>query len=209
MLNVAELLTLTNAFSPTGIFPEKNWPDLCLNWAMRRLLIFLSLLVFPAVFGFQTIPNGDTNARLKSVFIYNFTRYIDWPADYKAGDFVINMFGTNAAMLTELNKMATTKTVGTQKIVIRNTTTLDGIGKCHILYVCNDVSTPISDILVRLKGKATLLVTEQPGLAKKGSAINFVVVENRQKFELNQMNAEKNNLKVSSSLLALAIPVEN
>ncbi|MDQ3112010.1 MAG: YfiR family protein, partial [Bacteroidota bacterium] len=66
-----------------------------------------------------------------------------------------------------------------------------------------------ADITARLKGKATLLVTEQPGLAKKGSAINFVVVENRQKFELNQNNAEKNNLKVSSSLLALAIPVEN
>ena len=101
---------------------------------MKRLLICLSLFVIPAVFGFQSIPNGDTNARLKSVFIYNFTRYIDWPADYKAGDFVINMYGNNAAMLTELNNMAKTKTVGAQKIVIRNTTTLDGIGKCNILF---------------------------------------------------------------------------
>lgn len=176
---------------------------------MRRLLICFSLFVLPAVFGFQSIPNGDTNARLKSVFIYNFTRYIDWPADYKSGDFVINMYGNNAAMFTELNNMAKTKTVGAQKIVIRNTTSLDGIGKCNILYVTPDVTTPISDILGRIKGKATLLVTEQPGFAKKGSAINFVVVENRQKFELNQTNAEKNNLKVSSSLLALAIPVEN
>jgi hypothetical protein len=176
---------------------------------MRRLLICLSLFVLPAVFGFQSIPNGDTNARLKSVFIYNFTRYIDWPADYKTGDFVITMYGTNAAMNTELNNLAKTKTVGTQKIIIRNITTLDGIGKSNILYVTNDVTTPIADINARLKGKATLLVTEQPGLAKKGAAINFVVVENRQKFELNQNNAEKNNLKVSSSLLALAIPVEN
>jgi hypothetical protein len=176
---------------------------------MKRLLICFSLLVIPAVFGFQSIPNGDTNARLKSVFIYNFTRYIDWPADYKSGDFVISMYGTNAAMLTELNNMAKTKTVGTQKIVIKNTTSLDGIGKCNILYVTTDVTTPISEIIAKIKGKATLLVTEQPGLAKKGSAINFVVVENRQKFELNQNNAEKNNLKVSSSLLALAIPVEN
>jgi hypothetical protein len=176
---------------------------------MKRLLICYSLLVIPAVFGFQSIPNGDTNARLKSVFIYNFTRYIDWPADYKSGDFVISMYGTNAAMLTELNNMAKTKTVGTQKIVIKNTTSLDGIGKCNILYVTTDVTTPISEIIAKIKGKATLLVTEQPGLAKKGSAINFVVVENRQKFELNQNNAEKNNLKVSSSLLALAIPVEN
>lgn len=176
---------------------------------MKRLLICFVLFALPAVFGFQTTPSGDTNARLKSVFIYNFTRYIDWPADYKAGTFVINMYGTNASMLAELNKMALTKTVGAQKIEIKNTTTLDGIGKCNILYVTPEVTTPISEIISKIKGKATLLVTEQPGLAKKGSAINFVVVDNRQKFELNQTNAEKNNLKVSSSLLALAIPVEN
>lgn len=176
---------------------------------MRHLIILFSLFVFPAVFGFQSIPNGDTNARLKSVFIYNFTRYIDWPTDYKSGSFVINMFGNNSAMLAELNNMAKTKMVGTQKIEIRNTTSLDGIGKCNILYVTPDVATPIADIVSKIKGKAILLVTEQPGLAKKGSAINFVVVDNRQKFELNQINAEKNNLKVSSSLLALAIPVEN
>lgn len=176
---------------------------------MKRHIICILLFVLPAVFGFQTTANGDTNARLKSVFIYNFTRYIDWPTEYKTGSFVINMYGTNASMLSELNKMALTKTVGAQKIEIKNTTTLDGIGKCHILYVTPDVTTPISEILARVKGKATLIITEQPGYAKKGAAINFVVVDNRQKFELNQVNAEKNNLKVSSSLLALAIPVEN
>ncbi len=176
---------------------------------MKRQLICFVLFVLPAVFGFQTTAAGDTNARLKSVFIYNFTRYIDWPTDYKSGSFVINMYGTNASMLAELQKMALTKTVGSQKIEIKNTTTLDGIGKCHILYVRSDATTPIADIIAKVKGKATLIVTEVPGLAKKGSAINFVIIDNRQKFELNQVNAEKNNLKVSSSLLALAIPVEN
>jgi hypothetical protein len=175
---------------------------------MRRLLVCFGLLALPAVFGFQTTPNGDTNARIKSVFIYNFTRYIEWPADYKTGNFVINMYGNNTAMLNELNNMAKTKTVGTQKIEVRSTTTLDGIGKSHILYVAPDVTTPLKDIIAKLKGKATLLVTEKPGWAKEGAAINFVVVDNRQKFELNQANAEKNDLKVSSSLVALAIPVQ-
>ena len=176
---------------------------------MNRLLFFLGLIVFPVMFGFQTAPAGDTNARLKSVFIYNFTRYIDWPADYKTGNFVINMFGSNSAMLTELNNMAATKTVGAQKIEIKNTTSLDGIGRCNILYVSSDVTNPIADIIAKCKGKSTLIVTEKPGFAKQGAAINFIVVENRQKFELNQSNAEKYNLKVSSSLVALAIPVSN
>ncbi|HEU4717687.1 MAG TPA: YfiR family protein [Bacteroidia bacterium] len=177
---------------------------------MKRFLALLALISLPVLFSFQApaTPAGDTNARIKSVFIYNFTRYIEWPADYKSGNFIINMFGTNAAMLSELNNMAKTKTVGTQKIEIHNTTTLDGIGKCNILYVTPDEATPLTDIIARLKGKSTLLVTEKPGLAKQGSAINFVIVDNRQKFELNQSNAEKYNLTVSSALVALAIPVQ-
>lgn len=157
--------------------------------------------------GFQTTPT-DTNARIKSVFIYNFTRYVEWPTDYQTGNFIINMYGTNAAMLAELNAMAKTKTVGAQKIEIRNTTTLDGIGKCNILYVTPDVTTPIADIISKISGKSTLLVTEKPGFAQKGAAINFVVVENRQKFELNKANAEKYNLKVSAQLVTLSIPVQ-
>ena len=175
--------------------------------AMRRLIACFGLLILPVLMGFQTIPRADTNARIKSVFIYNFTRYIEWPADYKTGDFVINMYGNNSAMLTELNNMAQSKTVGTQKIKVNNTMTLDGIGKCHILYVTPDVTTPIADILAKLKGKSTLLITEKSGWAKLGAAINFVVVDERQKFELNENNATKQNLKVSSSLVALAIPV--
>jgi hypothetical protein len=175
---------------------------------MKRLLFCFGLYALPLVFGFQTAPAGDTNAKLKSVFIYNFTRYIEWPADYKTGNFVINMFGSNTAMLAELNNMAKTKKVGTQTIEVRNTTSLDGVGKCHILYISPDATNPIADIIAKVKGKATLIITEKPGLAKQGSAINFIVVDSRQKFELNQTNAEKYNLKVSSSLVALAIPVE-
>jgi hypothetical protein len=176
---------------------------------MKRLIVLFGLFAFPMVMGFQTTPSGDTNARIKSVFIYNFTRYVEWPTDYQTGNFIINMYGTNAAMLAELNAMAKTKTVGTQKIEIRNTTSLDGIGKSHILYVTPDVTTPLADIIAKLKGKSTLLVTEKPGFAKQGSAINFVVVENRQKFELNKANAEKYSLKVSAQLVTLSIPVED
>ena len=184
------------------------WSDICLNRFMKRLRILFGLITVLLVFGFQTTPREDTNARIKSVFIYNFTRYIEWPADYKSGNFVINMFGSNPSMLTELNSMAKTKTVGTQTIEIKNTTTIDGVGKAHILYVTADALSSLTDILVKLKGKSTLIVTEKPGSAKQGAAINFVIVDNRQKFELNQANAVKYNLKVSSSLVALAIPVE-
>lgn len=176
---------------------------------MKRIVYLFVLLTVPLAMGFQNTPAGDPNARIKSVFIYNFTRYIEWPADYQKGNFIINMYGNNPAMLAELNVMAKTKTVGAQKIEIRNTASLEGIGKSNILYVTPDITTPLADIIARIKGKSTLLVTEKPGFAKQGSAINFTVVESRQKFELNKANAEKYNLKVSAQLVTLSIPVED
>ncbi len=178
------------------------------NRRMNRFLLCILVFCFPVLTGMQTAPRGDTNARIKSVFIYNFTRYIEWPETARGGNFIINVFGSNTALVAELNNMAKTKTVGTQKIEIRNTTSLDAVGSSHILFVCGDNTTPFSEILNKVKGKNVLIVTEKPGFARQGSAINFVIVQNKQKFELNKNNAEKYNLKVSTTLVQLGIPVE-
>ena len=44
-------------------------------------------------------------------------------------------------------------------------------------------------------------------MARQGSAINFVIVESRQKFELNKNTVTKHNLKVASTLERLAVLV--
>lgn len=175
---------------------------------MSRLLLSILILCMPVLTGMQTVPRGDTNARIKSVFIYNFTRYIEWPEAARTGNFVINVFGSNTALVAELSSMAKTKSVGTQKIEIRNTSSLDAVGNSHILFICGDNTTPLAEILNRVKGKNVLIITEKPGFARQGAAINFVIVQNKQKFELNRSNAEKYNLKVSTTLVQLAIPVE-
>ena len=33
----------------------------------------------------------DTNAKMKALYVYNFTKYIDWPEQYKQGN-LINSF---------------------------------------------------------------------------------------------------------------------
>ena len=53
-----------------------------------------------------------------------------------------------------------------------------------------------------------LIITEKEGLVEKGAGINFIIKNNRQKFELNKKNVEKYKLKVSSNLEALAFTVK-
>lgn len=172
---------------------------------MKKLLIILLASVCVSA---GVVQRDDTNAKIKAVFLYNFTKYIEWPASYKSGNFIIGVYGNNPTLNAELIKMSSTKSVGSQKFEIRSVSSMAEVSKCHILFVNPDQAASFNEILGKLKGKSTLLVTEKNGLAKQGAAINFVVQDNKQKFELNKSSAEKHNLKVSTNLLSLAIVID-
>ncbi len=149
----------------------------------------------------------DANAKIKAIYIYNFTKYIEWPDSYKQGNFVVGVMGNNASLINELNKMAASKTVGNQKLEIKSISA-DALAPCHILYVLSDYSSQLSEVIEKVKSKSTLIITDKAGLASKGAGINFVVQENKQKIELNKANIERYKLKVASSLVELAIQIK-
>ena len=69
-------------------------------------------------------------------------------------------------------------------------------------------SQEINSVVKKVKPNSTLIITTKQGLVDKGSGINFIVKNNRQKFELNKQNVERYKLKVSSNLEALAFTVK-
>lgn len=148
----------------------------------------------------------EASAKIKAIYIYNFTKYIEWPDNYKNGNFVIGVIGNNVALINELNKMAASKTVGSQKLEIKNLSAPDAT--CHILYLLSDNSSQLNDVIEKNKSKCTLIITDKAGLAAKGAGINFIIQENKQKIELNKSNIERYKLKVASSLVELAIQVK-
>jgi hypothetical protein len=167
------------------------------------LVFFCSYIPIP----YRLAQNIDTNAKYKAMFIYNFTKYFEWPQSYKEGNFVIGVLG-NSSLLAELNTMASSKKAGNQSIEIKTFSNVGAITNCHMLIVAPEVTTPLSEIISKIKKNSTLLITEKQGFAKQGAAINFVVQNNKPAFELNKTNAEKQDLKVSTNLLSLAILVE-
>lgn len=172
---------------------------------MRKLILILSsFLLFTSA---NTVLPGDgeeTNAKIKAIYIYNFTKYIEWPDSYKEGSFVIGFIGNNSALLSELSKMANVKKAGNQNIEIRNISTLDDNTKYNIVFLLSDNSSQLGEVVSKAKGKSTLIVTEKPGLAEKGAGINFIVEENKQKIELNKANIEKYKLKVAEGLVKMS-----
>lgn len=144
--------------------------------------------------------------KLHTVFLYNFTKHIEWPADYRKGNFVIGVLG-NSPIVGELKALASAREVSGQPIEVKKFTDVDDITQCHILYIPQDQSDEIGAVLRKVRDFSTLIVTDKKGLARNGAAINFVVDGSKQKFELNKSNATKYGLKVSSDLERLAIIV--
>lgn len=166
------------------------------------------LFAFYAASSPNSLPQGtDTNAKIKAVFIYNFTKYIEWPSEHKGGEFTIAILGRNKALYDELNKMSQIKKIANQTFSIVSYNSVSEIKVPHILYIPSDSTEELAKAVEKLRGKSTLIVTEKPGMARKGAGINFVIIGNRQKFELNKSNVEKHNLKVASTLENLAVLV--
>jgi hypothetical protein len=149
----------------------------------------------------------DTRSPVKALYIYNFATLIDWPSEYRKGDFVIGVYGNKDGVYNDLKTKFEGKDIGSQEIVIQNFSSVSQINKAHILYVTPRNSSSISSLNSKFKDKSTLIVTEKSGYLSKGAAINFVVKGTSQKFEINKGNARKHKLIIADRLLKLASSV--
>jgi hypothetical protein len=172
---------------------------------MRKTFLFLLAAV---ICGITVKAQAQENIKMQSVFLYNFTRLVNWPASYQNGDFVIGVIGSSP-INAELQEMAVTKKAGSQNIVIRQFAKTEEIGKCHIIYVPSSQSRRINEITAHLKSQNinALVVSDQPGATRNGSVINFVLAENRQRFELSEANARNMGLTLGAEIQRLAILV--
>ncbi|MBN2273401.1 MAG: YfiR family protein [Bacteroidales bacterium] len=167
---------------------------------MKKLLLLFFILTMKA--GVSYSQMGIPKAQ--AMFIFNFSRLIEWPASYRNGPFIIGVLGTSA-VADELDLYTKGKKVGTQVIQVARFKTPAEISSCHILFVPFARSKQLAEISSALQGKSTLIITEKNGALNDGSAINFVILENKLKFELKAENASKLGIKLSSKLEEMAL----
>jgi hypothetical protein len=165
-----------------------------------RLLLMCCCIAFSA---YQPANDSYTEYKLKAAFLYNFIQYIDWgnqPAEY-----VIGILG-NSPIEAPLQEIARTQTSSNKHIVVKHCNGPAEAAGCNILFIPRDSSIPLDDILEKIP-KGVLTVGEKPGSASRGAAINFVIVDNKLRFESNLKALNSAGLKASSQLLKLAILV--
>ncbi|HEY4789294.1 MAG TPA: YfiR family protein [Bacteroidales bacterium] len=171
---------------------------------MKKYLGIILIFLFLQVYFEGSLKAQTSISQAQAVFIYNFTRLIEWPADYKSGDFVIGVYGSSD-LYNDLKSFTNGKMVGSQSITVAKFSVAQSISRCHILFVPFSKTKELSSILGILGGAKTLIITERKGALEEGAAINFVIVEDKLKFELKESNATKLGLKMHSNLESMAV----
>lgn len=173
---------------------------------IRCLKIFLILIII-GFFTPKTYSQTEIDYAIHANIVYRFTKYIDWPVSKKRGDFIIGIVG-DSPLYKELKNFIANKRVGTQKIVLKQFPASQLTFDCHILFITEDKRNSLKKIAASTKGSSTLLVSESDGLARKGSCINFVVIEDHIKLEINKTNIEERDLSIATELLSLGILIK-
>lgn len=143
--------------------------------------------------------------QLKAAFIYNFAKFVEWPAQSFAradSPIVIGIVGVNP-FGDELANSIKGRRINGRAVVIKSVSHPASAQGSHILFVSAGEAAGFGGMMGSL-GHGVLLVGETPQLASQGGVIIFKLMEDKLRFEINMAAADRSGLKISSQLQKLA-----
>jgi hypothetical protein len=177
----------------------------CISSRLHKLFLLLSIF---SLLGWEKGHAQSTmDYAVEANIIFRFTKYIEWPTSSRTGDFIIGIVG-DSPLTDELKSFVVNKMAGSRKITIKKYSSVAGSFNCDILFISEDESSNLKKIATRTAGSPILLVSESDGLALQGACINFIIVSDHLKLEINKNNIEHRNLSIASELVQVGIVVK-
>ena len=177
----------------------------------RRNRISIALAIF-LLFYSRSLPAQQTKASesvVKATYLYNFSRFVQWPADAapaKGSSFSICVIGQDP-FGPVLDTILSGETIGGKMVMARRVKKPQDVLDCHVLYISASEEDRLKEILAGIDKSGTLTVSDIPQFSQRGGMIQFVLVGNKLRFEVNLANAQAAGLTLSSDLLKVAVTV--
>lgn len=173
----------------------------------RRAIGLLALVI---LLGAGAGPAGAREASLeypvKAAFLYKFGSFVIWPAPAFSGPgapLVVCVVGRDPFGAL-LDRTVRGQTIDGRSVVVRRFSTAQAGEPCHIAFLGGSREQSVEAAAAALAGSPVLTVSEGPA---PGAVIQFLVIENRVRFVIDQRVADAAGLSISSKLLNLAVAV--
>jgi hypothetical protein len=169
----------------------------------KKLLPLLLFFFCTQTFGTNEFAEDADGQVFKSLFVYNFIKNIQWPA--QPSRIEIGIAGEDESAFIAFDKMAKAKSKEGQEIVVKKFEEEDSTLP-EVIYIPSAVSGDKTRSLIdKVRTKSTVLITERSDWVHKGAFISFKVIDNKLRFQINKEVFEKTGIKISSSLVSMAI----
>jgi hypothetical protein len=167
---------------------------------------WLAIRVVVCCIAVVTQAQSATEYQVKAAFLFNFAKFVEWPADAFPGadaPLQICVLGQDP-FGQEFENVIAEKTINGHRIEVIHPSGVPQARACQIIFVDSSVKQHARFILRDLRGSSVLTVGDTPGFAGMGGIINFVLDAGRVRFEINMKAAERARLKISARLLTVA-----
>jgi hypothetical protein len=138
----------------------------------------------------------DQERDKKSLFIYNFTKFIEWPLEYNGTEFIIAVLGDDKVITQMQSFLADKKTFG-KKILVKKY--VKG-ARYNIVYITSQKSSSLYSVKNDVKHNKTVVITDDD-LNAQGSHISFILDDDKVRYTVNKLAIEKLGLKVGQELM--------
>lgn len=145
--------------------------------------------------------NAELEAKVKAAFLFNFAKFATWPG-LQSDEALEVCVADDAEMSRVLADTVRGKEIDGRMVATREVSAGDEVSGCEILYLGGPGDG--RDELSAARGRPILTVGHDDGFLAAGGAINFVLRENRMRFQVNRSAVAESGLALSSKLLSLA-----
>ena len=170
----------------------------------RTAVLLAALFLWSVAAGAQTASPGS-ETEIKAAFLYKFGDFVQWPPEAfadAAAPLVVAVVGADA-IASALERLVAGRSVQGHPVTVRRLRRGESLAGVHVLFARGG-DAELRAILASAGRQPILVVTDSEAGLSAGSAINFVIEDERVRFDIALPAAERARLKISSRLLSVA-----
>jgi serine phosphatase RsbU (regulator of sigma subunit) len=148
--------------------------------------------------------NGFDNPT-RALYIFDMAKYVDYGEGFvDSASFKIGFLVGDYDLINEMALIARTRNrIQDKPVVVVGFSKIESITHVQVLYVNKNAGFNLDKIKTKIAGMQTMLITE--GYEFRESMINFIVVNGKPRFDVNEQYIKQEGMSIPENLLYTAI----
>ncbi|CAN7581461.1 YfiR family protein [Pseudoduganella sp. LjRoot289] len=173
----------------------------------RRLLPLLLFMAACVCAQAQEVP---LMRQVKAAYLYKFAGFVEWPeGSFVRPDspLVIGVMGADA-LAEQLEQTVAGHSANGHPLQVKKLKKNEAPGNVHILFLGALDKASLQDVIAATRNQPLLTVSDNEEAHALGSIVNFVLADDRLRFEVALKPASLARIRISARMLSAAVKVQ-